>query len=64
VEHSFKENHHIVWEEAKILEIEKSSVYRKYKEAAYMSCIQNSIRQLSTEILPIWCPLINEEMSK
>jgi hypothetical protein len=63
MQHSFEENHHIIWKEAKILEIEKSSAYRKYKELTYMWCLQNSISQPNTEILPIWYPLINRELS-
>jgi hypothetical protein len=38
---SFEENHYMLWKEEKILEIEANSVCTKYKEAAYMSCLQN-----------------------
>jgi hypothetical protein len=42
-QHSFEENCQIIWKEAKILETETNSPYRKYKEVAYMSCLQNPI---------------------
>jgi hypothetical protein len=42
-QHSFEENCQMIWKEAKILEIETNSIYRKYKEVAYMSCLQNPI---------------------
>jgi len=32
-QHSFEENHRVLWEEAKILETEKNPAYTKYKEA-------------------------------
>ena len=38
-----EENHCKVWKEAKILETEMNSVYRKYKEGAYVSYLQNPI---------------------
>jgi hypothetical protein len=53
VQRSFEENRCIVWKEAKILEREMNSVCRKYKEAAYVSCLQNAISRPSTEISPI-----------
>jgi predicted GIY-YIG superfamily endonuclease len=62
-QHSFEKNHCIVWKEAKILEVEINSVYRKYKEAAYLSCLQNPINKPSTENLPIWYILISGELS-
>jgi hypothetical protein len=32
-QHSFEQNHRVLWEERKILETEKNSVCTKYKEA-------------------------------
>lgn len=63
-QHSFEKNHCIVWKEAKILEVEINSVYRKYKEATYLSCLQNPINKPSTEMSPIWYTLISKELSK
>jgi hypothetical protein len=38
-QHSFEENHHVLWEEAMILETEKKPVYRKYNEVANIACL-------------------------
>jgi hypothetical protein len=38
-----EENHCKVWKEAKILETETNSVYKKYKEGDDVSCVQNPI---------------------
>jgi hypothetical protein len=36
-----------IWNEARILEIESSSRYRKYKESAHMVCLTNQISKPS-----------------
>jgi hypothetical protein len=66
MQHVFKENHHILWKEAKMLyrQREMNSMYRKYEEAACMSCLKNPISQPSTAILPIWYSSIRKELSK
>ena len=61
---SFEENHRIVQKKAKLLELEKNSVYREFKEAVYMSCLQNTNTRPSTEISPISYLLISKELSK
>jgi predicted GIY-YIG superfamily endonuclease len=38
-QHSFEENHHVLWKEAMILETERKPVHRKYKEVAYIACL-------------------------
>jgi len=38
-QHSFEENHHVLWDEAMILETERKPVYSKYKEVAYIVCL-------------------------
>lgn len=38
-----EQNHCKVWKEAKTLETEMNSEYRKYNEGAYVSCLQNPI---------------------
>jgi len=63
-QHSFEENCEIIWKKAKILETQTNSLYRKYKEVAYMLCLQNLISWPSTEILPIWYHPISRELSK
>jgi hypothetical protein len=46
-------NHHVLWEEAKILETEMNAVYRKHKEAAYMVRLLNPVNPASVEISPL-----------
>jgi hypothetical protein len=52
-----KRAHRVGWDEARILEIESNSRYRKYKESAHMACLTNLISQPSLDISPIWIPL-------
>jgi hypothetical protein len=52
------------WDEARILEIESNSRYRKYKESAHMACSTYPISQPSLEISPIWIPLVSKDVSK
>jgi hypothetical protein len=42
-QHAYEEGHRVSWDEAKILAIEGNSRYRKYKESAYMACVNNTI---------------------
>jgi hypothetical protein len=58
-QHAYEEGHRVGCDEARILEIESNSRYRKYKESAHMACLTNSISQPSLDISPIWIPLIN-----
>jgi len=46
-------NHHVLWEEVKILETETDPVYSKCKEAVYMACLQITINRPSVEISPL-----------
>jgi hypothetical protein len=62
-QHAYEEGNSIRWDEARILEIESNSRYRKYKESAYMACSTNPIRQSSLDISPIWIPLIGNEVN-
>jgi hypothetical protein len=62
--HAYEEGHRVGWYEARILEIESNSRYRKYKESAHMACLTNPISQLSLDIPPLWIPLISKEVSK
>jgi hypothetical protein len=45
VQHAYEEGHRVGWDEARILEIESNSRYRKYKESAHMACLTNQISQ-------------------
>jgi hypothetical protein len=63
-QHAYEEGHRVNWDEARVLEIDSNSRYRKYKESAYIACITNPISQPSLDISPIWSPLIKEEVKK
>jgi hypothetical protein len=60
-QHAYKEGHKICWNEAKVLQTEPNTTYRKYKESAHMSLIDNLISQPSLDISPIWTPLIQQK---
>jgi hypothetical protein len=64
VQHAYKEDHKICWKEAKVLQIEPNTTYRKYKESAHMSLIEHPISQSSLDISPIWTPIITAEVKK
>jgi hypothetical protein len=57
-------NHKICWKEAKILQIEPKTTYRKYKESAHMRLLDHPISQPSLDISPIWTPGITAEVKK
>jgi hypothetical protein len=63
-QHAYKECHKIFWKEAKVLQIEPNTTYRKYKEPAHMSLIDHPISQLSLDISPIWTPIIAAEVKE
>jgi hypothetical protein len=42
-QHAYEEGHRIGCDEARILEIESNSRYRKYKESAHMAYLTNPI---------------------
>jgi hypothetical protein len=53
----------MIWEEARILEIESNGRYRKYKESAHMLCLTNPISQPSLGFSAIWIPLVSDEVT-
>jgi hypothetical protein len=55
-QHTYEEGHRVSQDEARILESESKSRYRKYKESAHMACLTNPISQPSFDISPIWLP--------
>jgi hypothetical protein len=59
-QHAYEEGHRVGWDDARVLEIESNSRYRKYKELA---CLINPISQPSLDSSPIWIPLISNEVS-
>jgi hypothetical protein len=61
-QHAYEEDHRIYWSEAKVLQIEPNTTYRKYKESAHMSLLDHPISQPSLDISPIWTPIITAEL--
>jgi hypothetical protein len=59
-QHAYEEGHKVGWDDARVLEIERNSMYRKYKKSAHMVCLTNAISQPSLDISPIWIPIGNE----
>jgi hypothetical protein len=53
-----------MWDEARVLDVESNTRYRKYKKSTHMACSVNSISQPSLDISPIWIPLISDEVTK
>jgi hypothetical protein len=62
-QHAYEEGHKVGYDEARILEIENNSGYRKYMESAHMACLTNPMRQPSLDISPIWITPISSEAS-
>jgi hypothetical protein len=44
------------WKEAKVLQIEPNTTYRKYKESVNMSLLDHTTSQPSVDISAIWPP--------
>jgi hypothetical protein len=62
-QHAYEEGHRVGWDDARVLEIESNSRYRKYKESAHMVYVSNPISQPSLDISPIWIPLITVRLA-
>jgi hypothetical protein len=58
----YEEGHKICWEEAKVLQIEPNTTYRKYKESAHMYLIDHLFSQPNLDISPIRTPIIAAEV--
>jgi hypothetical protein len=52
------------WKEAKVLQIEPNTTYRKYKESAHMSVVDPLISQPSSDISTIWTAITAAEVRK
>jgi hypothetical protein len=63
-QHAYEEHHKVIWDQARVLEVESNNRFRKYKESAHMACSTNPISQPSLDISPIWIPLISDEVTK
>jgi hypothetical protein len=55
-QHAYEEGNRVGWDDARVLEIESNSRYRKYKRSAHMACLTSPISQSSLGISPIWIP--------
>jgi hypothetical protein len=58
------ESHKIFWKEAKVLQIEPNTTYRKHKQSAHMSLVDHPISQPNLDISSIWTPVIAAEVRK
>jgi hypothetical protein len=63
-QHAYGEGHKICWNEAKGLQIEPNTTYRKYKESAHMSLLDHPMSQPSLDISHIWTPVITAEVKR
>jgi hypothetical protein len=63
-QHAYEESHKIGWKEAKVVQIEPNTTYRKSKESAHMSVADYPIGQPSLDNSPIWTPIIAAEVRK
>jgi hypothetical protein len=63
-QHIYEEGHRIKWAEAKAIQKEPNTIYRKYKEFAHMAYLENTISQPSLEMSPFWLPVIKEEIKR
>jgi hypothetical protein len=63
-QHEYEESQCIKWDEAKAIQKEPNTIYRKYKESAHMAYLENMISQPSLEMSPFWLPIIKEEIKR
>jgi hypothetical protein len=63
-QHAYEEGHKISWKEAKLLQIEPNTAYRKCKESAHVSLVNHPISQSNLDISPFWTPVITAEIRK
>jgi predicted GIY-YIG superfamily endonuclease len=56
------EYHQTDWNQTDVAELEPNTIYRKYKGATHMLCMDNPITHSSVAILPMRLPLINKEL--
>jgi hypothetical protein len=60
IQHAHEESHKIRWNEAKVLQTERNTTYRKHKESARMSLIDHPINRAWTS-LPSGLPLSQQK---
>jgi hypothetical protein len=52
------------WNEAKVVQIELNTTYRKQKESIHMSLVDHPISQTRLDTSPIWGPIITVEVKE
>ena len=62
-EHSWDNEHHFNWVEAKPLMFEDNTFKRKFKEAAMIHATKEPVSQPSIEIQPVWKPLLKQNIN-
>ena len=63
-EHSWGQKHRFQCDKASIISKEENSRIRKLKESAFIHCADHVISQPSSDISPIWLPIIRPEIKK
>jgi hypothetical protein len=54
-----------MWDEAKAIQKEPNTLYRKYKQSAHMAYLENTISQATQPgVVTFWLPTIREEMKR
>jgi hypothetical protein len=53
-QHAYEEGHRAGWDDARVLEIESNSRYRKYKESAHMTCLTSSAMRFLTHRVDLY----------
>jgi hypothetical protein len=56
-QHAYEEGPRVVWDKARILEIESNYRHRECTESAHMTCLKTPISQPSSISLPSGSPL-------
>jgi hypothetical protein len=60
-QHTNKQGHEVCWKEAKVLQTEPNTTYRKHKDPAHMSLAADLISQPSLDISSIWTPITEQK---
>jgi predicted GIY-YIG superfamily endonuclease len=56
-QHAYEEDHKVIWDEARVLEVESNSRYRKYKESAHIISLLALLANPVWILLPFVSPL-------
>jgi hypothetical protein len=61
--HAYQEGRRVAWDEARTLEIESNSGYRKYKQSDHVACLTNPTSHPRLVISTIWISLFSNKFS-